>query len=226
MWRRIQTLVVLGAALTILSIPARGNADPIILTGGGINQTDGVDLPGFTVTGSNSVFTGILGISGVVCCVFSPGDRVNLSFGAQTTVFPFQPTTQVVRGTVFPDTFLVGEFRFAAVPFVAPPAVAGSESFSLATSFTMTGHMSGFTGSLDNPTEVFSVPLAGSGTATVTGSVDTTSRFIGTSLGFQFHDSAPTPEPATLALTATVVVGGLATTARRRRSSLSTAPSD
>jgi hypothetical protein len=224
MWRRFQTLVVIGTALTILSVPARANADPIILTGGSVSQTSGNDLPGFTVSGSNSVFSGVLGISGVVCCVFSPGDLVRLNFFAPITALPFQPSTQIVNGAVYPDTFLRGDFRFTAAPFVAPPAVAGSESFSFTTSFDMAGNVSGSTALLDNSTDVFSVPIAGSGNATVSGSVDANSRFIGTSLAFEFHDSAPTPEPATLILAATVLLGGLAGATRPRRSSFNAAP--
>src|SRR5256714_1860363 len=98
MWRRFQALVVIGAALTILSVPVRANADPIILTGGSVSQTSGNDLPGFAVSGSNSLFTGVLGISGVVCCVFSPGDLVRLNFFAPITALPFQPSSQIVSG--------------------------------------------------------------------------------------------------------------------------------
>jgi hypothetical protein len=177
------------------------------------------------VSSDDSSFTGVLGISGVVCCVFSPGDVVRLGWFFPITSLPFQPTTQIVNGTAFPSTVLRGEMTFTAAPFVAPPIAAASDRFSFTTSFTMTGEISGFQGSLGDPLrQVFSVPVTGTGTATVSGSVaNNGSLFVGTFLGFDLQDPAPTPEPATLVLVGAALAGGLGAAARRQRAAARTA---
>jgi hypothetical protein len=209
---------VIAATLLVVGVPARAHADPIVLTNGFVGQSSGNDLPGFTVSGSGSSFTGVLGVAGVVCCVFGPGDVVRLDWSFPVTALPFQTATQTVDGTAFHDTFLRGQMTFTAVPFVAP-AIAGSDQFSFTTPFTMTGQISGFTGSLAEPFQVFSVPVAGSGSATVGGhTADNGALFVGTFLGFDLQDPAPTPEPATLILVGAALAGGLGAAARRRRS--------
>lgn len=42
------------------------------------------------------------------------------------TALPFQPSTPIVAGTAFPSTFLGGEMRCTAAPFVAPPILPAS----------------------------------------------------------------------------------------------------
>ena len=208
---------VIAATLLVVGVPAHAHADPIVLTAGFVGQSSGNDLPGFTVRGSNSSFTGVLGIAGVVCCVFSPGDVVKLTGFFPITALPFQTSTQLVDGTAFHDTFLRGQMTFTAAPFVAPAVAAGSDQFSFTTSFTMTGQISGFTGSLADPLEVFSVPVAGTGSAIVGGhTANNGSLFVGTFLGFNLQDPAPTPEPATLLMVGAALAGGLGATARRR----------
>jgi hypothetical protein len=98
--------LAVAAALAIVGVPGRANADPIVLTGGIIAESSGNDLPGFTVTGSDSFFTGVLGISGTVCCGFSPGDVVTLNAFFPIVALPFQTSTQIVDGTPYANTLL------------------------------------------------------------------------------------------------------------------------
>ena len=217
--KRCLPYFVIAATLVSVGIPARAHADPIVLTDGFVGQSSGSDLPGFTVSGSGSSFRGVLGISGVVCCVFGPGDVVRLGAFFPITSIPGQPSTQIVNGTAFPTTFLRGQMTFSAAPFVAPPIAAGTDAFSFMTSFTMTGQIAGFEGGPGTPFEAFNVPVAGTGSATVSGRVvNNGSLFIGTFLGFDLQPPAPTPEPATLVLVGAALAGGLGAAARRRRS--------
>ena len=212
---------VIAATLVVVGVPARAHADPVVLTEGFVGMVDGQDLPGFMVSGSGSSFSGVLGVSGVICCGFGPGDVVKVSWSFPITALPFQPSTQIVDGTAFANTFLGGDMHFIAAPFVAPPVAAASGEFSFHTSFTMTGEITGFQGSIRDPLQVFSVPVAGTGSATVSGRVvNNGSLFLGTFLGFNLQDpapAAPTPEPATLVMVGAALAGGLGAAARRRR---------
>src|ERR1051325_6055878 len=74
-------------------------ADPIVITGGTIAVTNGIDLPGFTLTGTDSSFTGILPVLGVNCCQFDVGDVVQLDRTIALGSLAGQPTAQLVNGT-------------------------------------------------------------------------------------------------------------------------------
>jgi hypothetical protein len=215
---RLRTLLIVATTLAIVGVPHRANADPIVVTGGSIIQTFGIDLPGFTVTGTDSRFTGVLAIGGERCCGFSPGDLVDVSRSFPVSPLPVQSSTQIAGGTAYPDAYLRGSFTFTAVPFVAPPITGDSDSFLLTTSFDMTGQLSGFTGPQASPSLLFSVPIAGSGIATVSGSVPGGQFYVGNSIAFQFQDpnASPTPEPATVVLVGTAILGVFAAAARRR----------
>jgi hypothetical protein len=196
----IAGLLMLG--LVAVSRPVR--ADPIVITGGSIGMVNGLDLPGFTLTGSNSAFTGIVSIAGVVCCVFSAGDTVMLNASFPLGSLPSQPSAQTVNGTAFPH------------PFVAPPNAGPTFSFS--TPFTAQGQIAGFENfGTPGQTPLFSVELVGSGTATVAGnSRSGDPNFIGQRLTFQFEAPAATPEPVSLVLFGSGAVA-VALAARRRK---------
>lgn len=211
---RFRTAMIAGMALVALTVSGRSEADPIVITGGSVGMVNGIDLPGFTVTGSNSSFTGILTIAGVLCCVFNPGDVVPLDFTFPVGSLAHQPSAQTVDGTDFPAAFLTGNFRLSGEPLVAPPI--GGTSFALTTSFSMAGLISGFS---DFPAsgQLFSVPITGTGTATVSGRIQG-GTYIGSSVSYQFQEAAPTPEPATMLLVGTAMLG-LGLGARRRKRS-------
>jgi hypothetical protein len=206
-------VVLLGS----LNVTPPAAAEPIVITGGFVGMLNGYDLPGFDLTGVNSEFTGIMPIGGVVCCAFSRGETVTLHAGFPLSSLAFEPTKQVVDGTTY-HSFVSGSLTITSVPFVAP-SPNGSAPFSFSTPFTMIGQISGYAnfGGSDNP-PLFTVPLVGAGTATVSGNTRSSApTYIGQSLAFQFEAAtpSPTPEPASMLLVGSGVAA-LATVKRRR----------
>jgi hypothetical protein len=209
-------LVVVG--LVGYGDPVR--ADPIVITGGSVYQANGQqgNFPGFTLTGPDSSFVGILPIGGGICCVFNGGDLVTLDRTFTVGNLPGIPTAQMVNGTVYPSVFVSGGLSFTAVPFVAPPP-DGAASVAFTTPFDMLGHISGFA-DFDQTIPLFSVQVTGSGTATLGATVLAADPdYIGQSLVYGFEAPAPVPEPASLFLLGTGFLGLISHSVRKRRAS-------
>jgi hypothetical protein len=201
---RTPWLAILVTAASIgYATPA--GADPIVITGGTVAVVSGIDLPGFTLTGTDSSFTGILPVLGLNCCQLSVGDVFQLEQHALALgSLAGQPTAQVVNGTSYPSAFLNGRITFTTDPFTVPPAPGST--FSFTTPFVASGRVEGF-GDFARTIPLFSVDLAGSGTATVSGRPISPTLLLGQSLSFTFTSDAPapTPEPVSALLLATGV---------------------
>jgi hypothetical protein len=189
-------------------------ADPILITGGMVGSFTGSDLPGFTLMGSDSKFSGVLMIPGVICCVFTPGESVVLGTSFPIGMLPGQPAAQVVNGTRYPSAFLSGAVSVKAVPFVAPPINGEFESL-LTTPFDMIGQISGFA-DFGRTMSLFSVAVVGEGTASVYARVYG-NQYVGQGVFYSFQDPAPTPEPVSVVLFTTGLLGFYARSRLRAR---------
>jgi hypothetical protein len=119
-----------------------------------------------------------------------------------TIPFPLA-TAQVVHGTAY-LAFVSGSLMFTSMAFAIPPPPSAGSAFEFSAPFTATGHIAGrATNDLDAPV-LFSVDLAGSGTASVRGIVsDQAHPFYNAMFAdYRFAAASPatTPEPSSLVL--------------------------
>jgi hypothetical protein len=198
--RCVMSLVIVG----VFGSGRPAQADPILITGGSVGSFNGSDLPGFTLTGSDSKFSGVLMIPGLICCVFPPGESVVLGTSFPIGMLPGQPAAQVVNGTRYPNAFLSGAVSVKAAPFVAPPINGEFESW-LTTPFDMVGQISGFA-DFGRTMSLFSVAVAGEGTASVYARVYG-NQYVGQGVFYSFQAASPTPEPTSVFLFTTGLLG-------------------
>jgi hypothetical protein len=204
-WSLICSLVMVSAGLA-----QQVQADPIVVTDGEVTLCGS---PRNCIIGSVSLFGDGLSFGGSTFLGFplqfvNAGDLIDLSQTAFPATFqgrgPFQ---QVVNGITYRDVFVGGHLDFSAIPFIAPAPPPGRGFF---TPFTMHGQISGFA-DVQHTIPLFSAAVVGSGTAAMGARVlpnGAPSDYEVDSVVYRFQSTeSPVPEPASLALLVTGIVG-------------------
>ena len=151
MRKRVVVSVVIGVLSSLVIVAGAAQADPMLITGGGISGNSlmsGIDWSGFVLTGADSSFSGVTTAGPAIVAAF--GGVTNLSGGANlisTVPFPLA-TRQVVNGTPY-MAFVNGALTFTRPSIVIPPPSSTATSFEFSAPFTATGHISG-TSTLDS----------------------------------------------------------------------------
>jgi hypothetical protein len=212
--------IVIGMfAFVMLVITPPVYADPIVITSG-TADINGVARLTYNLQGANfSVMTignGDEGNSAAAQChpcgsgttIGASGFFVGTSLGSGNAT---------VNGTTFNNVGFLGTFNFGSDPITLP---VGTSDLTFIVPFTFSGDI---TGCLPDNTsclnQVFSTTLTGGGTATLKlhfdGTFNGVSAYSFQSLTFEFQDPTAVPEPMTITLVATGLVG-LGANLRRR----------
>jgi hypothetical protein len=197
---------LLATVALVLLFPSASVADPVAITSGRITFTD--EPGGFHVAGSGfDVFVGWFPEGGWnPCAACAPGSIIDLT---RTYTFSelFQGHSGMINGVSYDALFTTGELAFVGPVIVAP---FDNEHGPVPGPFTFRGSVSMFSNEARIGPPVFASELIGAGTAGAIGFVSDS--------GFELEDLvyrfAPVPEPSTLLMLASGVLG--AATLKRR----------
>lgn len=210
-------LVIALCALVMLTITPSVQADPVVITGGQLFVVGISGSPGYIINGLNFSVTASGGDAGNTpnCLPCPSGTPISISSFLVGTSLGSGSAT--INGTTFNNIGFLGEFSFAVENIVLP-----SDTFDhqIEVPFVFTGNIRGCSpSSLICTTEVFSTTeLVGQGIAkaafTFAGMQNGVPVFSFTSVRYDFR---PIPEPVTITLLASGLLGlGVRLRARRK----------
>lgn len=219
--------IIIGlCAFVMLVLTPSVKADPIVITSGSLTVTGLAGSPTYSISGTNFSVTSVGGDSGNTpnCFPCLPGQTVSVGSFLVGSSLGHGPAT--INGVSFPELFYSGTFSFGAAVLLP---VGVFTDITLTTPFNFAGSIRGCDGSnLVCGNEVFGLTdLVGQGTATVTfgfGFHQDTGQplFFFRSVTYTFENQAEIPEPMTIVLLTTGLIGvGAKVRSRRRNSSQS-----
>ena len=210
--RPIRRAVLASVVLTLLFLPARAHAEPIVISGGFLTSTGLSNVGQFQMTGAGFSVIGSTDIGFVTpaqCFPCDSGESVNLSalFSGGLDL----------DGAITIDGSLFSNPADAVLQFVAPSIVMPGDplDFTVTRPFTFSGSLIG----LDETGQhnVFTRALTGRGTLTANFRsipvFEDVRAFDFVSIRYDFEAADPVPEPCTMLLVGT----GLGIAARLRR---------
>jgi len=203
--------VIVGLAAALLMAPGMAHADSVTITDGTVELEFGSGATTAVLLGINTDIT-LFGTNPASIAFnagdvgsFRPNNLLNVSTGA-----PQPSSAELINGVSFPASDRVqGQIALTSSPFQAP-VVPGSMAF-FRTPFSLSGDIS----VLDpNGSVLTRTTLSGSGEAAILARVlpGEVTGYNVQHISYQFagtSGAAPTPEPASVALVAVALCGGL-----------------